>query len=56
MLEQRVSMNEESVDGVFAYFKEARESSARRKNQVMYFNPEAMIETITREKEERLIN
>ena len=49
-------MNEESVDGVFGYFKEARESSARRKNQVMYFNPEALKETLLKESEERRLN
>lgn len=42
VLEQRVSMNEESVAGVMDYFKEVKKSEERLSKQVMQFNPEAI--------------
>jgi hypothetical protein len=38
VLEQRVSMNEESVSGVMDYFKEVKEQNASRKNDVLQYN------------------
>ena len=55
VLEQRVSMNEESVTGVIDYFRDARESQARKQNLVMQFNPDAIVETLKKEREARLL-
>lgn len=41
ILEQRVSMNEESVSSVMEYFKEVKHSAKNGSNLVMQFNHEA---------------
>lgn len=39
VLEQRVSMNEDSVTGVMDYFRDCKESERNAQLQVMQFNP-----------------
>lgn len=50
MLEQRVSMNEESVSGVMDYFKECRESKSHAGKQVIQYNPQAIMQELAEER------
>ena len=47
-------MNEESVQGVFDYFRDAKESQARKQHQVMQFNPDMLVETLQRDRAARM--
>lgn len=54
MLESRVGMNEESVDTVMNYFREARAHQDVASKQVYSYNKEAMLETLKNERLERI--
>ncbi len=43
VLEQRVSINEESVSGVMEYFREVKEAKASAKNDILQYNHQNLL-------------
>ena len=54
VLEQRVTMNEDSTTQVLEYFRDARRRQKESSKQVVYYNPEAIGRSLREERMRRM--
>lgn len=54
ILEQRVTMNEETTQSVNEYFRDAKKRQNAANKQALYYNPDAMLASLKEEHHERL--